>query len=330
MTTAANEQSEYFAVDIQRFCEVTRGLHFDVYLKLGDDKMTRVFSQDTGVDFKRLAQYIAKGVKELYINKKDASSFAKFVAKTPGEVLANPQSSVEDKTDALGDMADQSVSSICESLELAPDVADKTKLVVRNMVKFLHNEPSVLANLLKTISQNDSFFYHSVTVSVLSMLIAEKSENSSEKMLELIGLAGLLHDIGKSQLSKEVLSAGDNLTREQSNEMKKHPKLSFRMLEGCRSISDEVRLAILQHHEQPNGEGYPNALPSSKITFPARVIAIADTFASLITNQPNRKAYTPEQAIEHMMIEQGKFDRVLLQRAAELFSSKHRPQKKAA
>ena len=77
----------YKAVDIQTFRSATRDIAFDVYLKLSEDNMAHVFSRTTGLDYKRLAQYIQKGVKELYIKLDDDAAYQGFIARSADTIF---------------------------------------------------------------------------------------------------------------------------------------------------------------------------------------------------------------------------------------------------
>ena len=73
---------QYVAVEIGSFRTATRDISFDVFLKLGDDNYAHVFSRTTGLDYKRLAQYIQKGVKQLFIKTEDVVAYKAFISRT--------------------------------------------------------------------------------------------------------------------------------------------------------------------------------------------------------------------------------------------------------
>ena len=160
---------------------------------------------------------------------------------------------------------------------------------------------------------------HAITVSVISMLIARNANNSNDRMLEICGAGGFLHDIGKCQLNPEIVNAYSKLTPEQWKEMRHHPRLGVRMLDKCENISDEVKLVVAQHHEQPGGAGYPEGLRGPRIFFPAKIVSIADGFASMISSGTTGRSYSPEEAVHEMQNEVGKYDRELLRVAEEMF-----------
>jgi HD-GYP domain-containing protein (c-di-GMP phosphodiesterase class II) len=146
--------------------------------------------------------------------------------------------------------------------------------------------------------------------------------------LQIVGLGGFLHDIGMTQLPRAICDSVNPLNEEEWKEMKSHPGLGLRMLEGAHSISDGVRYIVYQHHEQPSGQGYPNGLRDNAIYLPAKVISLADSFSALISKRPFREAFSVEDAIGVLERETGKFDPNLVGILKTIFLTKYN--KKAA
>src|SRR6218665_1339803 len=102
--------NNFIAVDINSFRNVTRDISFDVYLKLSDENIAHVFSKTTGLDYKRLAQYIQKGVRELYIRKEDKATFDAFVARTAQKIFDDATTPQEKKIAVLLNMTEQNMA----------------------------------------------------------------------------------------------------------------------------------------------------------------------------------------------------------------------------
>ncbi len=127
----------------------------------------------------------------------------------------------------------------------------------------------------------------------------------------------LLHDIGKIGISDEILNKQDELTAEEQEVIKTHPQL------GAAIVSQSHQLApcvdcILHHHEHYDGTGYPEGLKGDEIPLEARIVALADAFATLTTGQWGAEALPAERALEQIRLGAGKqFD----PRLVELFCS---------
>ena len=141
---------------------------------------------------------------------------------------------------------------------------------------------------------------HGICVSNLTFLIAREMCLSDDMCYEL-ALSGLLHDIGKLQLSRYLYGrAKEKFQVEEMKYMRMHSKLSYDILRYY-DLSPFVLDSILYHHENYDGTGYPENLKGEDIPFGARVMRVADTFTALISDRPYRKAFDVETAMEIMI-----------------------------
>ncbi len=145
---------------------------------------------------------------------------------------------------------------------------------------------------------------------VVGLLCSEmgKAFNLGQTIVDELKLAGVLHDIGKITLKKEILNKATSLNEEEKVAMMRHPELGYNFL---RTIQGFGRVAewILMHHEQPDGKGYPQQLSDNKIPLEAKIIAVA-TYYDTITNsvrQQRLKTHS-EAAIELKKLSKSKFD----------------------
>ena len=111
-----------------------------------------------------------------------------------------------------------------------------------------------------------------------------------------IRIAGLMHDIGKIGIAESILNKPEALDPEESEEMKKHPEIGYRILLSVPEFS-EVAESILAHHERWDGKGYPRGLKGDQIPLQARIITVADTFEAMTSDRTYRKAVSREEAI---------------------------------
>lgn len=312
--------SKFVGVDIKSFRNSTRDINFDVFLKLGEGNYAHIFSRTTGLDYKRLAQYIQKGVSELHIRAEDKAEFESFVSRPAETIFHDPNTSQEKKIATLLNMTEQNMAELFSSLDVPEDTAANTQKVVNNYVNLMVDSPKTLAIILKLVAHGDYLYYHSIAVAIFSMFIARASGQFNSRMLEIVGLGGFLHDIGSTQLPKEVICSPDELSPVEWKVMRSHTTIGLRMIENTPNIPDEVRYIVYQHHEEPSGHGYPNGLRGSVIYYPAKIVALADAFSALISARPFRPAYTVEQALQILTTESGKHDRDLVKLLVSVFS----------
>ncbi|VBB08865.1 Hypothetical protein LUCI_4148 [Lucifera butyrica] len=153
-------------------------------------------------------------------------------------------------------------------------------------------------NHLYTIRRQDDYtFYHSLNVAVISGILGKWIGLSGLELKEVI-LAGLLHDIGKTQIPVEILNKPAKLTPDEMESMKRHSLIGYELLAGSRGISESVLYGVLQHHERMDGSGYPYGLPGKKIHSFAKIIAVADTYDAMTSDRVYRKKRLPFDVIE--------------------------------
>lgn len=322
MDGKGKEESPFVPIEIQRLTSASRTLSCDIFIKISESKMTRIFSVETGLDFIRLRQYIEKGVKEVFVRREDQQKFNDYLQISPDTIFNSEVATKEAKVAALLDLADQSVADFFSKLPIQEVSVEKTKGIIKRMITTLAKDPTLLGAVIRMAQHHQFMMSHAVSVSVISMLLARGAQQANEKTLELCGVGGFLHDLGKSQISHDIVSKYADLTPEQWREMRHHPLLGVKMLERCANVPEEIKLIILQHHEQPNGGGYPNGTRGPKIFFPAKVVSIADTFSAMISDQCYKRTFTPEQALSEMLQEPGHYDRDLLATIGQMFRIK--------
>ncbi len=141
---------------------------------------------------------------------------------------------------------------------------------------------------------------HGICVSNLTYLIAQEMGLSEDVCYEL-ALSGLVHDIGKLQLSRYLYGrAKEKFQVEEMKYMRMHSKLSYDILRDY-DLSPFVLDSVLYHHENYDGSGYPENLKGEDIPFGARIMRVADTFTALISDRPYRKAFDVDTAMEIMI-----------------------------
>lgn len=288
-------------VDIQSFRNATRDISFDVYLRLSEDNYAHVFSRSTGLDYKRLAQYIQKGVQHLHIRSEDQEAYHAFIARPAHAIFTDPGTPTEKKIAMLLNMTEQNMAELFSQVPVGEETAVSAQRVIKNYVDLMAQSPNTLAILLKLVSHGDYLYYHSIAVAIFSMLLAKGTGQFDQRTLEIVGMGGFLHDIGCTQLPKEVVSSHTDLTDEQWELMHAHPQMGLRLIENTPNLPNEVRHIVYQHHEEPGGKGYPNALPAGSIYYPAKIVALADGFSALISKRPFRPAHTVDQAFSILM-----------------------------
>lgn len=127
----------------------------------------------------------------------------------------------------------------------------------------------------------------------------------SEDRLELVGLAGLLHDIGKIAVPDRILNKKTALSRAERAVMRRHPLIGHGIVRHIKFLEDGVRW-VRHHHEEWDGTGYPDGLVGESIPLGARIISIADSIDAMLSDRPYRMARRLTQAAEELARHSGR------------------------
>jgi putative nucleotidyltransferase with HDIG domain len=152
----------------------------------------------------------------------------------------------------------------------------------------------VLTLLQHFISKDEYTEHHSYRVSVYASRIAAHLRLSADR-IEDVRAAGLLHDIGKLDISRDLLYKAAQFTPEEYHEMQTHVEKGVAMLETVGGSLRRVIPIVLSHHDKFDGSGY-HTTRGGEIPLEARIISVADVYDSLTSDRPYRKAMSPFEA----------------------------------
>ncbi len=153
-----------------------------------------------------------------------------------------------------------------------------------------------LFGMLHSMKQiDDSTFAHSVNVAMISRLIGTWCEFDSET-LDLLTLAGLLHDVGKCQIPDEILMKPRRLSKPEYEFVKMHAQFGYDCIKN-QDLDRRVKRAVLHHHERCDGSGYPFGYTLDQLEDFECIIAIADVYDAMTADRSYRTRLCPFEAI---------------------------------
>lgn len=179
-----------------------------------------------------------------------------------------------------------------------------TKLLVSNIVEQILENKNAMINLIDLKVYDDYTFFHSVNVAVLSVLLGVEYGMSKSDLIN-VGLASILHDIGKIFVDKKILNKKEKLTMEELASIKEHAAYGYNYLKESYEMPASVYVAVLQHHERYDGTGYPMGKAGEDISIIGRIICISDVYDALSSERPYREALLPSEAMEYIMANGG-------------------------
>lgn len=158
---------------------------------------------------------------------------------------------------------------------------------------------SIVAVLCAALDLRDNVTQgHAVHVSELASVVAWQMGLRKEPVRQ-IQKAAILHDIGKISVADAVLSKPGPLNDAEWTEMKRHPELGYRMLNGIDFLRDAAEV-VYTHHERFDGAGYPRGLKGEEIPLGARIFAVVDAYDAMTSHRPYRKALPHRKVIEEI------------------------------
>jgi putative nucleotidyltransferase with HDIG domain len=215
--------------------------------------------------------------------------------------------SAEDTEERLLHEAGNAYQSALESIRTAfIDIeehripsSERLLAATRQFTDIAVQDPLVVACLAMIKDYDNYTFNHSVNVGVIAMALSAhlKLERQS---VEEAGIAGFLHDIGKTMVSKSIINKPGKLSTIEFNEIKKHPEDGVKIIEKMSGMSKRVAEAVLGHHLRYNRKGYPEWAQELELCDLSQIIAIADCFDACTTLRVYQLPMPPATAINLM------------------------------
>src|SRR3954468_381628 len=171
--------------------------------------------------------------------------------------------------------------------------------VVRSLSIAMHAEQAMVLPLLQLKEFDQYTTTHSMNVSVLAMALGEHLELGGATVRAL-GIAGLLHDLGKVCIPRDILIKPGKLNEAERNVVRDHPVVGARMLLASPDPMHLAAIVSYEHHIMIGGGGYPTLQDASGAQYASRLVHICDVYDALRTNRPYRQAWESERAVAYI------------------------------
>jgi putative nucleotidyltransferase with HDIG domain len=168
--------------------------------------------------------------------------------------------------------------------------------VVRSLSIAMHAEQAMVLPLLQLKEFDQYTTTHSMNVAVLAMAMGEYLELGGTTVRAL-GVAGLLHDLGKVCIPREILLKPGKLTDAERTVIQQHPLVGARMLLASPDPMDLAAMVAYEHHIMLDGGGYPRLPDARGAQYASRLVHVCDVYDALRTNRPYRQAWESERAM---------------------------------
>lgn len=191
---------------------------------------------------------------------------------------------------------------------ISDEVRNKVTVDIKNEFEKLENNVMMNVDVINSVSEillnemqgkeliweiqdlkvNDFYTYeHCISVAILAGLVCKKMNLPLKQQQEIV-VGGLIHDIGKIILPKDILNKPGSLTKEEYELVKTHTEVGYKMIKDNRNLSAISKLIVLCHHEREDGSGYPLG-KGEELHIGSKIVAASDLYHALISNRCYRK-----------------------------------------
>lgn len=293
MDMSTQDQDRYFKVRINTLIP-GKPTTFDLHLKVGGQNILYLRAGDR-LEFEKITSLNLKDTGNHFLVKE---ADRKFYKQYVHEQLISDNLDVRQKAIILRESSMTLVEEIFEDANVG-NALENSKPVIDDFITFMKAEPEAMSHLI-SLSGHDFYTYnHSLDVSIYSLGLGE-AMTYSPKDLEELGIAALFHDIGKRQVSLDILCKKGALDPTEWAQMQQHPQFGYVILNEQPNVSDAVKAACFEHHESWAGNGYPQQIAGQEIHPFARIVAITDTYDAMTTQRSYNVPLKPIDAVTMM------------------------------
>jgi HD-GYP domain-containing protein (c-di-GMP phosphodiesterase class II) len=173
-----------------------------------------------------------------------------------------------------------------------------------SVVYFVQATPGASAELCRMLTYDYTLFNHSINVSLLAVGFGSYLDLGTRDIHNL-GLGALFHDLGKTKLEDKVLKKRGALDQDEWDQVRRHPRIGFQLLEAMKHFPAECLDMVRYHHENVDGSGYPYGLKGHQLSRPAMIAKIIDCYDAITSDRSYKRACSGAEAIKIMHRQMG-------------------------
>lgn len=190
---------------------------------------------------------------------------------------------------------------------------EASRKAVKSCVTSIMSNANALLWLTKIQDQDKYTTEHSMRVGILAIAFG-RFLGVPESDLELLGLCGMLHDVGKARVPPEILHKPGKLTRIEYEIMKEHALLGKQILDEAGGVTELIKMTAQSHHERIDGKGYPEQLDAGRLHKYIRMVSIVDVYDAITSERPYKEGRPAFDALKILFAECDKhFDKELVE-----------------
>ena len=167
--------------------------------------------------------------------------------------------------------------------------------IVNEMTESVLSDPNAMIGLTMIKNYDNYLYNHSVNVSIMSLSLARFMGLSAEQVHD-VGVGALLHDVGKTGVSEQIIRKPGGLSSEEWEKIKEHPQLGSNIIKRMEGVNEAVGRVIFEHHIKYDHSGYPQT--TSSLHPLSQIVTVCDAYDALTTLRVYQKPHDPVEAIK--------------------------------
>jgi hypothetical protein len=291
---------------------------FRIYVRSPQGQYVLWAEEGNSVSLDQLAKLSDSGLEEVFVDLDEQFKYEEYLEGHLGNILEHQGLSDEQKAEVFSKVSTNVVRGAFETSlglgKMGQDIIERTQAMIEKALIFIAESRSLEA-LAKMVGHDYKTYEHATKVlwftvaflsnnpDIMERIEPDRPKPDESQRIEMVrqcGVAALLHDIGKVFISPEILNKNGPLNEVEWEIMKRHPFSGLAMLIDT-DMPLFVKKAVLHHHEDFHGGGYPMGLAGMNITILARVIRIVDAFDAMTARRPYKEAVPPLKAAQIMV-----------------------------
>jgi putative nucleotidyltransferase with HDIG domain len=291
--------SNYLSIDSSSLRADTK-IGCDLYLltQTGADSRYILYCRgDVVFENKKKEILLERDISRLFIKKDDQQKYYEYLENNFQTIVSDTRLSTNEKTKIVHNAATNLVKDLFNDPRSGS--IERIKKFAFNMVDYVLKDSEAAHSLLNIAVHEYYTYTHSVNVAAVGTLFAKNIGLGDDNLRKLCS-GILLHDVGKTKISTDILNKKGKLTKEEFEIVKKHPEYGVEVLDERGTEFKEERIVTLQHHENDDGSGYPYGLKKDEIQPCGKISRIIDVYDALTTKRSYADAMRPFAALVEM------------------------------
>ena len=272
----------------------------DLYILVktsADNRYILYYRGDALFENDKREMLLERNISRLFIKKDDQQKYYEYLESNFQNIISDSRISTDEKTRIVQDVATYLVKNLF--INPKTGIVNRTKAFAYNMVDYILQDCHAAHSLLKIAVHEQYTYTHSVNVAAVGTLFGRNIGLEDNDLKDLCS-GILMHDVGKTRISTDILNKNGKLTKEEFAIIKGHPELGVEVLKEAGCTLEHEYLITLQQHENYDGTGYPYGLRKYEIHLCGKIARIIDVYDALTSKRPYSDAIRPFKALVEM------------------------------